>query len=80
MIKKIIKRVLGWSTSKKSLYFALLVFTGYTAVNLTMNWKSISVDDTLTENVFGLLKTIVIASGALGGAKKVFTEDEKGVE
>lgn len=80
MIKKGIKKVLGWSTSKKSLYFALLAFVGYTVVNLIMNWKGMSVDDTLTDNVFDLLKTIVIASGALGGAKKVFTEDKKGVE
>ena len=79
MIRKIIKNVLKWSTSKKSLCFALIMFVAYTTVNLIMNWKNVPVDDTLTENVFGLLKTIVIASGALGGAKKVFT-DEKGVE
>ena len=78
-MKKFLKRVLDWSTRKKSLYFALVCFAGYTAVNLVLNWKGVSVDEILTEKVMDLLKTVIIASGALSGAKIVKGE-EKGVE
>ena len=78
-MKKVLKRIADWSTRKKSLYFSLAVFAGYTAVNLVLNWKGVSVDEILTEKVFDLLKTVIIASGALSGAKIVKGE-EKGAE
>lgn len=78
-MKRLIKRILAWSTTKKSLYFALVFFGIYTALNLLLNWKGVSVDETLTERVFDLLETLVIAGGALSGAKIVKGE-EKGVE
>lgn len=78
-MKNLIKKVMGWATSKKSLYFSLAFVAVYTAVNLTLNLKGISVDDTLTEKVFDLFKTVIIASGALSGAKIVKGE-KKGVE
>ena len=78
-MKKFIKKVMDWSTRKKSLCFALVCFVVYTTVNLVLNWRGVSVDDILTEKVFDLLKTVIIASGALSGAK-IFKGEEKGVE
>ena len=78
-MRKFLNKVREWNTRKKSLYFALVFTAGYTAANLVLNWKGVSVDDVLTEKVFDLLKTVIIASGALSGAKIVKGE-EKGVE
>ena len=78
-MKKLIEKMKKWTTAKKSLYYALLFFTAYTAVNLAMNYKGVSVDDTLTESVFDLLKTVIVSGGALQGAK-IFKGEKKGVE
>ena len=78
-MRNIIKKAMEWATSKKSLYFSLAFVTAYTAVNLTLNLRGISVDDTLTEKVFDLFKTVIIASGALSGAK-IVTGEKKGAE
>lgn len=77
-MKKLLNKISSWSTTKKSLYFALMACVVYTSANLTLNAKGASVDDTLTERFFDFLQTIAVAGGALSGAKIV--KDKKGVE
>lgn len=77
-MKKLMEKFAGWTTTKKSLYFALVSSAVYAAANLALNAKGVSVDDMLTDRFFDFLQTVAVAGGALSGAKIV--KDKKGVE
>ena len=64
-----LKKISGWKTTKKTLYAAIASAAVYTAVNLIFNRNGVSVDDTLTENVFDFLKWTVVSGGAISGVK-----------
>lgn len=63
------KRIAKWKTTKKTLYAAFASAAVYTAINLLFNQNGVTVDDTLTENVFDFLKWTVVSGGAISGVK-----------
>ena len=69
MFNKIIGKISSWKTTKKTLYAAIVSAAVYTAVNLIFNRSGVTVDDTLTENVFDFLKWTVVSGGAISGVK-----------
>ena len=76
-MEKLKKKIAGWSTTKKSFYFAILFMVTYVAINLVLNWISVSVDDTLTTEVFTTIRLIITSGGVLTGAKIIRNKDEK---
>lgn len=75
-MEKLRKKIAGWSTTKKSFYFAILFMAAYVTTNLALNWISVSVDDTLTTEVFTTIRLIITSGGVLTGAKLIKKKDE----
>ena len=76
-MEKLRKKIASWSTTKKSFYFAILFMAAYVTTNLALNWISVSVDDTLTTEVFTTIRLIITSGGVLTGAKIIRNKDEK---
>lgn len=76
-MEKLRKKIASWSTTKKSFYFAILFMAAYVTTNLALNWISVSVDDTLTTEVFATIRLIITSGGVLTGAKMIKMKDEK---
>ena len=76
-MEKLKKKIASWSTTKKSFYFAILFMAAYVTTNLALNWISVSVDDTLTTEVFSTIRLIITSGGVLTGAKIIRNKDEK---
>ena len=77
-MEKLKKKIASWSTTKKSFYFAILFMAAYVTTNLALNWISVTVDDTLTTEVFTTIRLIITSGGVLTGAKMIKKKD--GVE
>lgn len=71
------KKIASWSTTKKSFYFAILFMAAYVTTNLALNWIGVTVDDTLTTEVFTTIRLIITSGGVLTGAKIIRNKDEK---
>lgn len=76
-MEKLRKKIASWSTTKKSFYFAILFMATYVTTNLALNWISVTVDDTLTTEVFTTIRLIITSGGVLTGAKIIRNKDEK---
>lgn len=76
-MEKLKKKIASWSTTKKSFYFAILFMAAYVTTNLALNWISVTVDDTLTTEVFTTIRLIITSGGVLTGAKIIRNKDEK---
>lgn len=76
-MKALKKKIESWSTTKKSFYFAILFMVAYVVTNLALNWISVSVDDTLTTEVFTTIRLIITSGGVLTGAKMIKNRNEK---
>lgn len=76
-MEKLRKKIASWSTTKKSFYFAILFMAAYVTTNLALNWISVTVDDTLTTEVFTTIRLIITSGGVLTGAKIIRNKDEK---
>jgi hypothetical protein len=73
-MRKIMEKMSKWTTTKKTLYFAMAAMVCYTGFHLLLNSLGASIDTELTDQVFSFLKWIVVTGGAISGVKLVTSE------